>query len=156
MKNDYNNYIVLFYFRACPNVTNLIIDTRLLRLSKLIDNPSLISIFKQIKMIKSRTNKSYFPSKFAFKFVQRFPSLSHIELHVFSFDNCVSIIDIFLSQLENLSYIKINYDHDTLLDDPFSCDYIIEKRRQTFPMNILNEQMINVKNNGETIEIWLK
>jgi len=98
----------------------------------------------------------HFSSNIASKFVERFPLLSHIELHVFSFDNCVSIIDIFLSQLENLSYIKINYDHDTLLDDPFSCDYIITKRRQTFPMNILNEQMINVKNNGETIEIWLK
>jgi len=97
----------------------------------------------------------YFPSYFASKFVQRFPSLTDIELEAFSFDNCVSIVDIFLSRLKNLSYIKIKYYLDTLLDDPFSCDYIIQKRRQTFPNSIFNEQRISVKNNGETIEIWL-
>jgi hypothetical protein len=135
-------------------VINLIIGTQLLVLSKLIDNPSL-SIFKQIKLIESITKNVYFPPNFASKFVQRFPSLVHIELQVYSFDHCVSIIEMFLSNLENLSYLKINYYQDTLLDDPFSCNYIIEKRHQTFPNNILHEEMVNVKNNGETIEIWL-
>jgi hypothetical protein len=113
-------------------------------------------IFKQIKMIKSITKNIYFPLNFVLKFVQRFPSLVHIEFQVFSFDHCVSIIDRFLTQLENLSYIKINYYQDTLLDDPFSRDYIIQKRREIFHDDNLNEQMINVKNNGETIEIWLR
>jgi len=153
--NEYNNFIVCSYFRACPNVIELIINTRLLLLSKLIDNPSLIQIFKQIKMIKSITEKIYFPSNFALKFVQRFPSLSQIKLQVFSFDICVYVIDIFLAHLKNLSYLNINYNQDTLLDDPFSCDYIIEKRRQTFPNNIIDEQRVNVKNNGKVIEIWL-
>jgi len=158
MKNVCVNYIVLFcfYFRACPNVTNLTIDIRFLLLSKLIDNPNLISSFKQIKIIKLIKKKNYFPSNFALKFVQRFPSLSHIELQVFSFDNCVSIIDIFLTQLEHLSYVKINYDQDTLLDDPFSYDYIIKKHCQTYPNCNLDEQMVNIKNNGEFIEIWLR
>ena len=106
-------------------------------------------------MVRSITEKLYFPSHFALKFVDRFPSLFDIELQVFSFDHCVSIIDIFLSHLKNLSYVKIDYHQDTLLDDPFSRDYIIKKRRQTFPNNILNEQMINVINNGESIKIWL-
>jgi hypothetical protein len=146
----------LFCFRACPNVIELIISTRLLILSELIDNPTLISIFKKIKIIKSTTKNVYFPSNFASKFVQCFPSLTNIELQVFSFDNCVSVVDIFLNHLKNLSYIKINYYQDTLLDDPFSRDYIIEKRREIFLDHNFNEQLVNVKNNGETIEIWLR
>ncbi|CAF1382678.1 unnamed protein product [Rotaria sordida] len=71
---------VQFILQACPNVINLIIGSRLLVLSKLIDNPSLIPIFKQIKMIESITKKNYFHSNFASKLVQRFPSLIHIEL----------------------------------------------------------------------------
>ena len=132
-------------------MTDITISTRLLMLSKLIDNPSLIPIFKQIKMIKSITEKIYFPSKF----VQRFPSLIDIELQVLSFDNCVSVINIFLTYLKNLSYFKINYSQKTLLDDPFSRNYIIEKRRQSFPDNIIDEEEVIVKNNGEVIEIWL-
>jgi hypothetical protein len=31
----------------------------------------------------------------------------------------------------------------------------MEKRRQTYPENIIGEQRINVKNNGKVIEIWL-
>jgi hypothetical protein len=107
-------------------------------------------------MIISSTKNVYFPSNCASKLVQHFPSLNHIELQVFSFDNCVSVIDTFLTQLENLSYIKINYDKDTLLDDPFSRNFIIEKRREIFSMCISDEQMVNVKNNGETVEIWLR
>ncbi|CAF1204551.1 unnamed protein product [Adineta steineri] len=89
------------------------------------------------------------------KFVDRFPSLTHIKLQVISFDDCVSIIDTFLSHLKDLSYLKINYFEDSLLDDPFSLENIIEKRRQAFPMNVIHEQLINVKNNGKVIEIWL-
>ena len=106
-------------------------------------------------MVTSVTEKFYFPPHFASKFVERFPSLVDIELQVFSFDHCVPIIETFLSHLKNLSYVRIDYYQDTLLDDPFSRDYIIEKRRQTFPNNILKEQMINVINDGETVEIWL-
>jgi len=136
-------------------VSDLIINTPLLLLPKLIDNLSLVSIFKQIKMIKSITENICLPSNFASKLVQRFPSLSHIELQMFSFDNCVSVIDIFLTQLERLSYVNIYYNQDTLLDNPFSRDSIITKRRQTFPNITFYEHMINVRNTGENIEIWL-
>ncbi|CAF1519359.1 unnamed protein product, partial [Adineta steineri] len=74
---------------------------------------------------------------------------------VFSFDICSFIIEVFLTQLEQLSYMKINYHQDTLLDDYFTREYIINKRRKVFPLKIINPQMMNVKNNGETIEIWL-
>ncbi|CAF4012511.1 unnamed protein product, partial [Rotaria sordida] len=65
---------------SCPNVIYLIINTSLLLFSKIINNLSLIPIFKQIKMIKSITKDIYFPSNFILKFVERFPSLVHIEL----------------------------------------------------------------------------
>ncbi|CAF3023870.1 unnamed protein product [Rotaria sp. Silwood2] len=90
-------------------------------------------------MIKSIKDNIYFSLNYASKFVKRFPSLTHIELQVFSFDNCVYLIEIFLTRLENLSYLKIYYKHDTLFDDPFSYDYLIRKRRQTFPNNIVDE-----------------
>ncbi|CAF2827505.1 unnamed protein product [Rotaria sp. Silwood2] len=123
--------------------------------SKFIDSPSLIPVFKQIKRIETILEDVYFPSSFAPKLVERFPSLVYIELQVISFNNSVSIIDTFISHLKNLSYLKIDYFEDSSLDDPFSHENIIEKRRQAFPMNIIHEQLINVKNDGEVMEIWL-
>ncbi|CAF2783699.1 unnamed protein product [Rotaria sp. Silwood2] len=146
---------IQFILWACPNLIDLKIKVRLLMSLNLFDNPSLIPIFKQIKILKLITENIYFPSNSSWKFVERFPSLTHIELKVFSFDNCISTIEIFLSHLQNLSYAKINYDQVTLFDDPFSRDDIIEKRHQQFPNTILNETMVNVKNNGEFVEIWL-
>ncbi|CAF5177222.1 unnamed protein product, partial [Rotaria sp. Silwood1] len=76
--------------KACPKMINLIIGTLYLALSEFIDNQSLISIFKQIKILKSITENDYFSSNFASKLARRFPSFTDIELQVFSFDNCVS------------------------------------------------------------------
>lgn len=129
--------------------------TALLISSKFIDNPSLFPVFKRIKLIETVFEDIYFPPSFAEKLVERFPSLLHIELEIISLDSCASIIDIFLSHLKNLSYIKIDYFENALLDYPFSRVNIIEKRRQAFPMNIINEQMINVKNDEQIIQIWL-
>ncbi|CAF4650332.1 unnamed protein product [Rotaria sp. Silwood2] len=140
---------------VCSNVFDLTILTALLISSKFIDNPSLIPVFKQIKVIETILEDVYFPSNFASKFVERFPSLIQIELQVISFNNCVSIIDTFLSRLKNLAYLKIDYFEDSSLDDPFSRENIIEKRRQAFPTNTINEQAISVKNDGEVVEIWL-
>ncbi|CAF1019950.1 unnamed protein product [Adineta steineri] len=145
----------IFCFRSCPKVIILAINTSVLLSSKIINNLTLIPVFKQIKMIKLITEDIYFPSNFILQFVERFPSLVHIELQVFSFDICSFIIEVLLTQSEQLSYVKINYHQDTLLDDYFTREYITTKRRQVFPLNIINQQMMNVKNNGQTIEIWL-
>ena len=116
---------------------NLLINTRLLFLSKLFHNPALFSIFKRIKTIELVKDRIYFSPNDAFKIVERFPSLNGIELPVFSFDYCVSVVDVFLNHLQDLSHIKIAYYQDTLLDNPFSRHYIIEKRRQTHSLIIL-------------------
>ncbi|CAF4020018.1 unnamed protein product [Rotaria sp. Silwood1] len=146
---------VQLILQACPNVIDLSISTQLLLLSKIIDNPSLFTIFKRIKTIELIKNIIYFLPSSASKIVERFPSLTHIELPVFSFDYCVSVIDIFLCHLKDLSYMKINYNQTTLLDDPFSYDYLIAKRRQIFPNKIIDENKVAFNNTGETVEIWL-
>ncbi|CAF3897643.1 unnamed protein product [Rotaria sp. Silwood2] len=160
--SKYNLYLqnrmllyIMNYIKAYSNFIDLKINVRLLIFSKLFDNPCLMPIFKQIKILKLITEQMYLPSNSALKFVQRFSSLTRIELKVFSFDNCISIIDIFLSHLQHLSYAKINYDQVTLLDDPFSRDYIIEKRHQQFPDTFFDETMVNVKYNGESFRICL-
>ncbi|CAF4083782.1 unnamed protein product, partial [Rotaria sp. Silwood2] len=88
------------------------------------------------------TKSRYVPSNFPSKLVQRFPSLTVIELHVFSFDDCISDIDILLSHLENLSYLRIYYSQVSLLDHSFSRSYIIDKRRQAFGFNIIDEHKV--------------
>jgi hypothetical protein len=62
---------------------------------------------------------------------------------------------VFISHLKQLSYIKIHYFRDTLLDDPFSIGYILKKRSEIFPDVHLNAEVIKVKNDGEVIQIWL-
>ncbi|CAF1254183.1 unnamed protein product [Adineta steineri] len=80
----------------------------------------------------------------------------HLELDQDDTQEQQSNFNITMNHLKNLSYIKIDYFENSPLDDPFSLENIIEKRRQAFPMNIIHEQLINVKNDGEVIEIWLK
>lgn len=115
----------------------------------------MISFFKRVKILISTTKNIYFPPNLPSKIVERFPSLHHIELQMFSFDHCIPVIDMFISHLKELSYIKIHYFQDTLLDDPFSIDYILTKRSEIFPDVQLNAETIKVKNDGEVIQIWL-
>jgi hypothetical protein len=145
----------VLYFRACPNVNDLTINNPLLFYSKLIDNPSLISIFKQIEILQLQTRNLYFHPNFASKVSQRFPALKTIELEVFSFDDCLDIIDVFLTQMENLSHIKINYQQATPFDDPISLNYVLEKSRQKFPERVIDGKMANLKKTEKDVQIWL-
>ncbi len=123
--------------------------------SEFIDNQSLFSIFKQIKILKSITEHCYVRPNFISKLVQRFPSLTDIELQVRSFDDCIYAIDVLLSHLKNLSYLKIYYIKVSSFDHPFSRNYIVNKRRQAFGFNIIDEHKITVSRNGESVEIRL-
>ncbi|CAF4233803.1 unnamed protein product, partial [Rotaria sordida] len=116
---------------ACPNVIDLQMTPTDLVLSKFIDNRSLFSIFKQIKILKAVMRCDYVPSNFLSKLVQRFPSLTDIELQVYSFDDYSGV------------------------DHPFSRNYIIDKRRQAFGFNIIDEHKINIIKNKESVEIRL-
>jgi len=95
----------------------------------------------------------YFPLKYALKFVQRFSSLTTVQIEVYSIDTSVPIVDIFLSGLAKLCFIVIDFEHDTLLDDPFPRNYIIDKRRQSFHLNKNDEDKIIVKIENRTLYI---
>ncbi|CAF3787618.1 unnamed protein product [Rotaria sp. Silwood1] len=145
---QHNKYLVIYYYRKAystwlNNSLNI----------EFIDNQSLFSIFKQIKILKSITENCYVPSDFSLKFVQHFPSLTDIELQVYSFDDCIYALDILLSHLKNLSYLKIYYIEVSSLDQSFSLNYIINKRRQAFGFNITDEHKITIIRNKESVEI---
>ncbi|CAF1331026.1 unnamed protein product, partial [Rotaria sordida] len=146
---------IQFNLQACPNVIDLQMNPSDLVLSEFIDNRSLFSIFKQIKILKAITEDGYVRSNFTLKLVQLFPSLTNIELQVLSFKDCICAIDILLSHLENLSYLKIYYIQVSSLDHPFSRNYIVDKRRQAFRFNIINEHKITVSRNETSVEIRL-
>ncbi|CAF1311754.1 unnamed protein product [Rotaria sp. Silwood1] len=140
---------------ACPNVINLKISASYWILSEFINNPFLISIFKKIKVLISIRENRYIPSNFLLKLVERFPSITNIEFEMFSFDDCISAIDILLNYLKDLCYLKIYYSQDSVLDHPFSRNYIIDKRRQAFNINIINQYNVIVSKNRESVEIRL-
>lgn len=131
----------------------------------LFDNPSFISIFRRLQGLQLLTENVdglellaeniYFPLKYASKLIQRFPSLIDIELQVLSFDTCVYLVDILLDGLVNLLHLKIFFIEDTILDNLYSRNYVIEKRRQAFPFNIFNEDRVVVKINRQLLEIYL-
>ncbi|UJR24767.1 hypothetical protein I4U23_006141 [Adineta vaga] len=84
--------------------------------------------------------------EFGSTIIKRFPSIEEIELQVYSFDNCVFMINEFLTQLKCVSHIKVYYERNTLLDDPFSREYIFMKRYETFPNLMIDSKKIEVKN----------
>ncbi|CAF4602952.1 unnamed protein product, partial [Rotaria sp. Silwood2] len=87
----------------------------------------------------------YFPLKHASKLIQRCPSLIDIELQVYSFDTCIHLVDILLDGFANLLHLKIYFTNDTILDNPYSRNYVIEKRRQAFPRSIFNADRVVAK-----------
>ncbi len=101
-------------FRACPNITTLIIDGSLLFSSEVFNNPALTSIFNRLNTVRIWPDDMYFPLKYALKFVQRFSSLTTVQIEVYSIDTSVPIVDIFLSGLAKLCFIVIDFEHDTI------------------------------------------
>jgi hypothetical protein len=97
----------------------------------------------------------YFPSKYASTIVQRFRSLTFIEIDVYSIDISVPIVDIFLRELSKLRFIIIHCKHNSLLDNPFSRNYIMEKRHQSFSVNKNDEDRFIVKFEDQTLSIHL-
>ncbi len=147
--------LLFFLFRVCPNVTKLIIDNSLLLSSKVLNNPALTFAFGRVQKLHILTDDIYFPSKYALIIVRRFPSLILIEIEVYSIDISVPIVDIFLGELAKLQSIIIHFGHSSLLDNPFSRKYVIEKRNQSFNLKKNNEDDVSVKIEDQTLYIRL-
>jgi hypothetical protein len=128
-------------------------DNSLLFSSQVFNNLALTSTFNRLNAVHILADDMYFPSKYALKFVQRFPFLSTVQIEVYSIDTAVPIVDIFLSGLAKLRFIIVDFKHDSLLDDPFSRNYIIDKRRQSFDLNKNDEDKIIVSIEDQTLYI---
>ncbi|CAF4115690.1 unnamed protein product [Rotaria sordida] len=148
-------HAVIHVLLACPNVKKLAMSSSLLFLPIIFDNPTLSETFKQLNVLDLVADGLYFPLKYASKFVQRFPSLTVIEIEVYSIDDSVPIIDIFLASLAKLRFLKIHFKYDSLLDDPCSRNYVIDKRRQSFGLNKNDEYKVIVKIEDHQLYIWL-
>ena len=122
----------------------LIMPTSLLFLPTVFHNSDLSVTFHRIKKLRTIADHMYFPLKYASKLVQRFPSLTYVEIDIYSMDSCISIVDILIDGLPKLRRLVVQFFHDSLLDDPISKDYIIEKRRQSFGLNRNDEYKVVV------------
>jgi hypothetical protein len=151
------NLCFLLLCRACPNLSYLIMSASFLFSKRFLDISSLSSVFNRLtKLELLNGNDGYFLVKYTPQLVQHFPSLIQIILTVYSSDSCVEIIDILLTGLPKLVYIKINFHRDTLLDNPFTSHYIIEKYRKTFGVNRNKEDHVSIRNDGKSLIIWLE
>ncbi|CAF3386987.1 unnamed protein product [Rotaria socialis] len=87
--------------------------------------------------------------------VERFLSLTDIEVQVASFKYFTSAIDILLSHQQNLSYLNICYSTPPIFHQSFSRNDIIDKRRQAFGFKIIDEHKVTVSRREGFIEIRL-
>ena len=93
--------------------------------------------------------------KYGSKIIERFPSLSQVEIDVYSLDSSVPIVDIFVGGLEKLRHVVVQFNHESLLDDPVRRDHIIEKRRQSFGLNRKDEYKVIVTIEDHKLYIWI-
>ncbi|CAF3510542.1 unnamed protein product [Rotaria socialis] len=87
--------------------------------------------------------------------VERFLSLTDIEVQVASFKYFTSAIDILLSHQQNLSYLNICYSTPPIFHQSFSRNDIIDKRRQAFGFKIIDEDKVTVSRREGFIQIRL-
>jgi hypothetical protein len=122
----------------------------------LYDNPSLIPVFYRLKSLYLLTKDLRFPSKYALQLIERFPSLIHLELEVYSLDKCIPLLDVLLDGLPKLIHLKIHFHKNKSLHDG-TCltNHVIERRRQAFPHYIFKEDEIYVIIDGKILHIYL-
>jgi len=124
--------------------------------SILYNNPSFIPIFHRLKSLYLLTKGIYFPVKYALNLIERFSSLIHLELEIYSVDKCRPLINILLDGLPKLIHLKIHFHKNKLLcDGTCLTNHVIERRRQAFPHHIIKEDEIYVKIDGKILNIYL-
>jgi hypothetical protein len=136
-------------------VIDLVIGTPLLLHTTLFDNPLLIPVFNQLQSLYLIPQDVCFPSEYASKLVERFPSLVHVELQVNCLGTDTLLIDTLLGGLAKLIHLKIFFIYKLFINNTCSFSYVIEKRRQTFPFNICNENEVLVQIDEQLLEIYL-
>ncbi|CAF3338585.1 unnamed protein product [Rotaria sp. Silwood2] len=140
---------------ACPSVTELIIDSSLFFSYTILNNHELTLIFNRLKKLRILADHEYFHSKYASTIVQLFSCLTLIEIEVYSIYSAIPIVDIFLAGLAKLRFIMIHLRHRSLLRNPFTRNYVIKKRRQSYGLSINDENNVIVKVEHKIIHIHL-
>ncbi|CAF1283481.1 unnamed protein product [Adineta ricciae] len=150
------SYVVPHVLLACVNVTELFMHTSLFFSSGFIDNSELLLAFDRITQLHLSSNHAYLSPKHGSKIVERFPSLTHIEMNVYSLDCSIPLVEIFVGGLKMLKHLAMRFSHEGLIDDAISRDHIIEKRRQLFGLNRNDEYKVIVKiEEHNTLYIWI-
>ncbi|CAF1140672.1 unnamed protein product [Adineta steineri] len=151
-KSKSNIYFIKDILLACSHLTQLKIRPSLL----LYDDPSLTSVFHQLKSLYLLSNHCKSFLKYAFKLVEHFSSLIHLELEIYSTDLCISLLNILLDGLPKLIHLKIYFRHAQVLpQDADLTDYILQRRRKAFPLNIYNEHEVWIIMFKQLLDIYL-
>ena len=122
----------------------------------LYDNAALIPVFYRLQSLHSSTDFTSFSSNYASKLIERFPSIIHLELEVYSTDKCKPLLDHFLDGLPKLIHLRIYLRQDELDDyEICSTHYVYQRRRQAFPHHSGKEYEVCTKIEGKIIDIYL-
>jgi hypothetical protein len=94
--------------------------------------------------------------EYAAKLIERFPSLIHLELEIYSTDACLPLLEILLDNLPKLMHLKIHFRKNKLLGDG-KCliDHIIERRHQAFPQSIRYQDEVDIQIDKNILNIYL-
>ncbi len=149
----------MFYslsYRATPGVTQLKIGNQLIFSPILYDHLSLIPVFNRLRSLHLLTGAVLFPSNYATKLVERFPSLIHLKLEIYEIDRNTPLLNILLDGLPKLIHLQIKFYEDRSLSNETSfINSVIERRRQAFPHHIYNYDEISVKMDRRILDIYL-
>ncbi len=137
-------------------MSRLKIGNALIFSSILYYNSSLIPRFDRLKSLYLLSKYIGFPLKYASKIVERFPSLIHLELEIYSVDRCIPLFNTLLDGLSKLIHLRIHFRQSLFTGElKFLNDYVIQRRRQAFPLNICNENEVSVKIHEQIMDIYL-
>ncbi|CAF3967219.1 unnamed protein product [Rotaria magnacalcarata] len=109
------SYFITEIFLATSHVIQLRICHSLILSSILYHNSSLTPFFNQLQSLYLQSEYGRFPLKYASKLVQRFPSIIHLELEVFSIGLLKSFLNILLDGLPRLAHLKIHFYQNNLI-----------------------------------------
>ncbi|CAF3122637.1 unnamed protein product [Rotaria socialis] len=109
------SYFITEIFLATSHVIQLKISHSLIFSSMLYHNSSLIPFFTQLQSLYLQSEYGRFPLKYASKLVQRFPSIIHLELEVYSIGLLKSFLSILLDGLPRLAHLKIHFYQSSLI-----------------------------------------
>ncbi len=142
-------------YRASSRLIHLKISNRLIFSPLLYDNASLTPLFDRLQSLYLLTDYISFPLIHASKIIDRFPSVIHLELEIYSVHLRKSFLNIILDGLPKLIHLKIHFRKNKLSGNwSWLIDYFIARRRQAFPHHPYNKEEVSVNIEGKIIDMY--